>query len=166
MAVDNEEEVEQTTMEEVVEEEMVEEPQLEAIFEEIKMQVDKEEEVEEQAPKTTETNSRMQIYVKIRGSDTIPLDIEPSDTVDDLRERIWQSRDIPPDGQRLIFRGKQLVNGQTLAHNNMQNGSTINLVILQKPAKEKAASPSVEEVERVEEGDSPTTKIFVNMVKS
>ena len=70
----------------------------------------------------------MQLFIKDTTNKTITVEVEPLDLVESLKEKIKSKLGIQPQSQRLIYGGRQLVDGPTLSDYNIQKESTLFLL--------------------------------------
>ncbi len=72
----------------------------------------------------------MQIFVKTPTGKTITIEVELSDTIENIKTKIQDKEGIPHNQQILEFNGQILEDGNTISYYNIQQENTLNLTTI------------------------------------
>jgi hypothetical protein len=78
----------------------------------------------------------MQIYIKNLTGKTLTFEVEPTDTIEQLKQQIEKRENIPVNRQRLIIRGKSLGNDTFVSEHRLYEVAAIHLVLTMETPKE------------------------------
>jgi len=82
-----------------------------------------------QVSKVLTLRGGMQVFVKTLTGKTISVDVEPDESVESLKAKISEKEGVPVDQQRIIFGGKQLDALKSLSDYDIDDDSTLHLVL-------------------------------------
>jgi hypothetical protein len=71
----------------------------------------------------------IQVFFKTLTGKNLTLDLDPNESVENVKKLIHEKEGIPPDQQRLVFSGKQLDDGKLLSDYDVKSESTVHLVL-------------------------------------
>ena len=86
-------------------------------------------------PSMALTASAMQVFVEKPDGKTISIEVEPTDSIDNLKAKIQEKEGIPPDQQLLYLGDRKLEDGHTLADYDVQKEDVITVVLRSETPK-------------------------------
>jgi ubiquitin len=83
--------------------------------------------IQELAYKLSLIETKLQIFVEIREGHTLCIECKPSDTIRDLKAKIYDLEGIHPDRQKILYKGNKLYDISTLESYQIQTGFSFRL---------------------------------------
>ena len=83
----------------------------------------------------------LEIFVQALSQEIITLKVDSSDTIGNLKEKIKDKKGFPAEEQHLFFQRKKLKDDRTVGDYNIQNKSTLNLLLKEKIHAKTKVSP-------------------------
>lgn len=71
----------------------------------------------------------LQVHVKTFAGKTITVEVEPDESIESLKNKLQSKEGIPINQQRILFGGKQLDSKKTISDYDIQNESTMHMVL-------------------------------------
>jgi large subunit ribosomal protein L40e len=71
----------------------------------------------------------MQIYIKFLTGKQVTLEVESSDTIASVKEKIYEKEGLPAEGYKLIYAGKTAEDGKTVEEYGIQDGTALYVAI-------------------------------------
>ena len=85
----------------------------------------------------------MQLFVRLPSGQNISIDVEPSDTIENVKTKVQDTQGIPPQEQILTFAGRILEDGFTLSDYNIQKEALVHLTYVVRESPPIAKDPVV-----------------------
>ncbi len=76
-----------------------------------------------------QTSSAMQIFIQ-SSTGVLTLEVEPSDSIENVKAKIWDDTNVLPAAQRIIFENDVLEDGRTLSDYNISRESILDFIEL------------------------------------
>jgi ubiquitin len=76
-----------------------------------------------------QNTDKIQVFFKTLTGGTLTLELDPNESIENVKKLIHEKQGIPPAEQRLVFSGKELTDGKTLKDYDIKGESTVHLVL-------------------------------------